>query len=132
MNRYPQDRDARRRMLSAHLHLLDRQVLDVDGTPVSTVDDLEISDIPLDTPLAPGSPAPAIHTLLAGPVLATRIFGGHTPRSRWERIAWRDVADIGTAISLTVAGETLDVTWLERWLRDHVIARIPRGRHDPE
>ena len=44
-------------VLDAQLHLLDRQVLDTDGVPVTTVDDLEITDIPIDEPLR-GTPAP--------------------------------------------------------------------------
>jgi len=32
------------RFTDANLHLLDRQVLDRDGDPVTTVDDLELSD----------------------------------------------------------------------------------------
>ena len=39
------------RTLDAQLHLLDRQVLDSDGVPVTTVDDLELgAPRRLDTP----------------------------------------------------------------------------------
>jgi hypothetical protein len=119
-------------VLDAQLHLLDRQVLDSNGVPVTTVDDVEISDIPLDTPIEPGTPAPTITALLTGPVLATRIFGGRPPRSRWERIPWADVSDIGIVLTLGVDADSLDLTWTERWVRDHIIARIPGGRRDPE
>ena len=44
-------------MLDAHLHLLDRQVLDRDGTPVTTVDDLELDGIELGARIEPGCPA---------------------------------------------------------------------------
>ncbi|MGO7983259.1 hypothetical protein ACC691_35990, partial [Rhizobium johnstonii] len=70
--------------------------------------------------------------LLSGSALATRIFGGRPPASRLHRIPWSDVSDVDIVVSLGVDGETLDVTWVERWMRDHVIARIPGGRHDPE
>lgn len=120
------------RVLDAQLHLLDRTVLDRDDVPVTTVDALEITDIELDTPIEPGSKPPVITALLSGPVLATRIFGGRPPRSRLERIPWSDITDIGTVLKLGVAGDSLDLTWIERWMRDKVIARIPGGRHDPE
>ena len=42
------------RILDAEVHLLDRQVLDKDGMPVTTVDDLELSDIPFGTDLPVG------------------------------------------------------------------------------
>jgi hypothetical protein len=120
------------RLLDAVLHLLDRQVLDREAVPVTTVDDLEITDIQLDAPLQPGTPAPVITALLSGPVLGTRIFGGRPPPSRWKRIPWSDISDVGTVISLRVDGGTLDATWTERWVRDRIIGRIPGGHHDPE
>jgi len=119
------------RTLDAQLHLLDRQVLDVDGVPVTTVDDIEISAPPPDTPIPAGTPAPTLTALLTGPVLGTRIFGGRPPSSRLIRIPWRDVADVGVVIRLGVRGEPLDADWVERGIRDKIIARIPGGRHDP-
>jgi hypothetical protein len=119
------------RTLDAQLHLMDRQVLDHDGVPVTTADDLELSGPALDTELEPGTPAPVLTALLTGPVLGTRIFGGRPPSSRLIRIPWKDVADVGIVIRLGVSGENLDAGWVERWIRDKVIGRIPGGRHDP-
>jgi hypothetical protein len=119
------------RVIDAQLHLLDRQVLDVDGTPLTAVDDLELSDVPFDVDLK-GVEAPVIENLLSGPVLGTRIFGGRPPSSRWHRIPWNAISDLGIALHLKVHGDDLDVTWPERWARDHIISRIPGGRHDPE
>jgi sporulation protein YlmC with PRC-barrel domain len=119
------------RTLDPQLHLMDRQVLDNDGVPVTTVDDLELSGPDLDTDLEPGTPAPVLTALLTGPVLGTRIFGGRPPSSRLIRIPWQDVADVGVVIRLGVSGENLDAGWVERWVRDKIIARIPGGRHDP-
>jgi hypothetical protein len=119
-------------VLDAQLHLLDRQVLDHDGVPVTTVDDVEITGVEFDTPIDADAPAPAISALLTGPVLATRIFGGRPPESRWERIRWSDVADVGIVLTLGVDADSLDLTRTERWVRDKVIGRIPGGRHDPE
>ena len=71
--------------------------------------------------------------LLTGPVLGTRIFGGRPPSSRLIRIPWRDVASVGVVIRLGVSGQGLDADWVERWIRDKIIARIPGsgGRRDP-
>jgi len=118
-------------VLDARLHLLDRQVLDRDRVPVTTVDDLELRGTDGD-PDPTGADTVVLTELLSGPVLATRIFGGRPPASRWHRIGWRHVADVGVSLRLGVRGADLDVTWTERWLRDHVVARIPGGRHDPE
>jgi hypothetical protein len=128
----PTPDDLAGRLLDAQLHLLDRQVIDVHGIPVTTVDDLELADVPYQQDIPPGTPAPEICALLCGPVLATRIFGGRPPASRLERIEWSDVFDVGVTISLTIGGETLDLTWTERWVRDRIIGRIPGGRHDPD
>ena len=97
--------------LDAALHLLDRQVVDVDGLAVCKVDDLEVS-FPHD-----GSP-PAVTRLLAGaaalvPRLSSR--SGQWLRSRWNSlgvqdadrdvpraIALTDVAHLGSAVELAV------------------------------
>ncbi|KON73307.1 hypothetical protein M768_10225 [Cellulosimicrobium cellulans F16] len=121
--------------MDARLHLLSRQVLDVDGEPVTTVDDLEL--VAADAPeggrrdAVPGEPA-EVGAILTGPVLLTRLLGGRPPASRWERVPWSDVGHVGTAIELTVQADSLDLHWTEDWLREHVVGRIPGGRHDPE
>ncbi|WP_350348295.1 hypothetical protein ABIQ69_16935 [Agromyces sp. G08B096] len=121
------------RVLDATLHLLDRQLLDRDGTPITTVDDLELSDdLVFGEPIDHRRPAPVITSILTGPVLATRIFGGRPPSSRWARIPWRLVAEVGVVLRLGSVGTELDAAWTERWVRDRIIARIPGGRHDPE
>ncbi|ARK04049.1 hypothetical protein B8281_04165 [Cellulosimicrobium sp. TH-20] len=132
------------RVVDARLHLLSRQVLDVDGEPVTTVDDLELvasaaaddaapdrspDDGPRDA--VPGEPA-EVGAVLTGPVLVTRLLGGRPPTSRWERVPWSDVGHVGTALELTVRADSLDLHWTEDWLREHVVGRIPGGRHDPE
>ena len=68
----------------------------------------------------------------AATALGTRLFGGRPPASRWYRIPWRDVADVGVTLRLGVRCDGLEVTWVERWLRDHVVGRVPGGRHDPQ
>lgn len=120
------------RYIDAELHLLDRQILDIDDVPVMVVSDVEIDGAELDSPIKRGAPAPTITALLSGPVLATRIFGGRPPLSRLHRIDWSHVVEVGIAISLDIKGSVLDVTWAERWISEHVVGRIPGSTHDPE
>ncbi|GAA2236846.1 hypothetical protein GCM10010401_06180 [Rarobacter faecitabidus] len=124
------------RIIDARLHLLSRQVHDVDDAPVTTVDDLELVG-PVAEDAGPGAVAdgtrPAyVHALLSGAALATRVLGGRAPDSRWHRIPWSLVTEVGTLVRLGTRGEDLDVTWTERWIRDRLIARIPGGKHDPQ
>jgi hypothetical protein len=116
------------RILDAEFQLLDRQVIDSEGDPIVAVDDLELSDIPWDEDIAPGTEAPVVQCLLSGPVLGTRVFGGRPPASRWQRIEWSHVAAIDTAITLDAPSEDFDASWTERWVRDRIIGRIP-GSH---
>ena len=118
------------RIVDARLHLLSRQVLDVDGEPVRTVDDLELAG-PDGGAVVAGQEA-EVAAILVGPLLATRLFGGKVPPSRMPRIAWDDVGHVGTAVELTVSSDRLDADWVEHWLRDRLVGRIPGGRHDPE
>lgn len=118
------------RVLDAGLHLLDRQVLDVRGEPVTAVDDLELTDLQYGERLERARPT--ITSLISGPILTTRLFGGRTPPGRVHRIAWNLVTDVGTVLALDVRGDALEVTWFERWLARNVIGRIPGGGHAPE
>ena len=124
-------RDPDGRGVDAQLHLLDRQMIDRDGVPVSTVDDVELAGVELGEPIDHATP-PTVSALLVGAAVLPRIFGGHMPRSRWDRIPWHDVNRLDTTVELNVDADDLDATWLERWFRDVVIARIPGGRHAPE
>ncbi|MCB7135842.1 hypothetical protein [Cellulosimicrobium marinum] len=121
---------SRTRIVDARLHLLSRQVLDVDGEPVTTLDDLELVGADGGA-VVPGQEA-RVRAIVAWPVLVTRVLGGHPPASRRAEIAWSDVGHVGTAVELTVRADDLDVSWAERWVRDHVVRRIPGGTHDPE
>ncbi len=117
-------------LLDARLSLLDRQVLDLDGEPVGVVDDLELDD-PGPGVLEPGTEAPAVRALVHGPIVLERIFGGRRPDAHLLRIGWDTVAGLGSAVELAVPASDLPRPWLEGWLRDRVIARIPGGRHVP-
>ena len=119
------------RIVDAQLDLLDRQILDPDDVPVTTVDDLELTEPEDRGRLDPDRP-PVLTSLLTGPVLGTRVFGGRPPDSRFERIPWETVSEIDVTVRIGVRADSLDATWVERWVRDHIIGRIPGGRHDPE
>ncbi|MFG2166183.1 hypothetical protein [Micromonospora chersina] len=114
--------------------LLDRQILDRDGEPVGKVDDVE---------LALGEDGtPYVAALLVGQqALGDRIGGGF---GRWLagtarrlapdpsrgpiRIPYDLVAELNSAVNLSVSRELLPDPPLETWLRDHLIARIPGAR----
>lgn len=114
-------------LLDARLHLLDRQLLDAGGEPVGIVDDLEIEGVEAcDGPV--GDNTPRVTGLLTGQVLVTRIFGGRPPRSRLQPLAWATVRKVGTVVQLSSDSDSLDSLWVERWLRDRIITRIPGGR----
>jgi hypothetical protein len=119
------------RWLDAQLHLLDRQVLDVDGVPTAVVDDLELSEVPFGQEIPIDTRPPVVTALLSGAAIATRIFGGRPPESRMQRTPWGHVVEVGVVIKLGVMRDTLDLAWTERWVRNHIIGRIPGGRHIP-
>ena len=82
----------------------------------------------MDVDVAAAAPAPLVTGILTGQVLATRIFGGRPPRAKLQAIPWRLVTKVGTVVQLSANGEDFDSRWLEHWLRDHIIRRIPGGR----
>nr|WP_274636277.1 hypothetical protein [Microbacterium bovistercoris] len=124
-------RDPEGRGIDARLHLLDRQMLDRDQKPVSTVDDVELDGATIGEPVDHAQP-PTVTAILVGAAVLPRIFGGAMPRSRWARIDWEHVTALDTVIELNDAAEELDAVWLERWIRDRIIAHIPGGAHAPE
>ena len=73
-------------VLDAHLHVLDRQVLDRDGMPVTTADDLELEGIELGRPIEPGAPPPFVSAILevTGSTSASAVLSGNgiAPPSR--------------------------------------------------
>jgi hypothetical protein len=121
------------RVLSAGLDLLDRQLVDPEGLMAGNVDDLELE-------LREVGP-PEVVSILAGPGALARRLGGRLgawmasahdllkdPERRGPaRISFGVVAGIGSQVDLTVGREDLDTFEFERWVRDHIIAKIPGG-----
>jgi hypothetical protein len=127
-NEFPDAPHPAGRLLDARLHLLDRQLLDDAGEPVGIVDDLDLDGVAVGAEIAPGTPAPHIGRILTGQVLATRIFGGQPPQAKLQPLPWTIVAKVGTVVRLHRTDQPFDGLWVERWLRDHIIGRIPGGR----
>jgi len=119
-------------LLDARLHLLDRQLLNDDETPVGIVDDIVLDGVDLDQDIPDGADAPRATAILSGQVVATRIFGGFPPLERLQEIPWKLVAAVGVVVRLKPNDMTFDADWMERWLRDRVVKHIPGGRDAAE
>jgi hypothetical protein len=121
------------RELWAHLHLLDRQIVDVDGISTAKVDDLEFS--------TPDDPVglPVLTAVLCGSAALSRRFSRRLAREvellRRVFVAVEDpgparidmslVKHIGPALEITVGRQELEVTLLDRWLARNVLSFIP-------
>jgi hypothetical protein len=126
------------RVLYAHLHLLDRQLVDPNDRLVGKVDDLEIA-------LDDGG-RPYITAILCGPLALGPRLGGRL--GRWitsiaarlqpgadpapHRIDLGVVTDIGSSVRVSRRRSELDVEPLEHWVDTHVISRIPGSGHASE
>ena len=128
------------RVLFLHLQLLDRQVVDPDGEPVCKVDDLELD---LDDEGRPYVTAILIGPRALGPrlggrigrwvtAIAARLSEKEAETSATQRLDFGLVTEIDSAITVSRPVDELDVRPLERWVDDHVIARIPGSRHASE
>jgi hypothetical protein len=135
------------RVLHADLELLDRQLRDRDGRLCGKVDDLELTRAESGTIY--------VTALLSGPGTLWRRLGaerlgrwleqfrreqaasGHAATDEPEasdpgRISIGLVHRIGPVIDLAVSADDLASSESERWVRDHVIGRIPGSRHEAE
>jgi hypothetical protein len=127
------------RQIYAALHLLDRQLVDRDGVLCGNVDDLELTETEEGLVY--------VSAVVSGPgALWYRL--GRRRLGRWwrdhigaligttepdpDRIAVRHVAEIGSAITLSIDAGTLPSLAGERWVRDHIIGHIPGSRHDAD
>jgi hypothetical protein len=125
--------------LDAGLSLLDRQIVDKDGMMAGKVDDLELS-FPRE-----GDGPPFVTAILSGPgALAGRIGGRlgrwiesvrrrlHPDEPEPARISFGVVKRIASSVEIAVSAEDLDASRSERWVREHVISRIPGAEHEAE
>ncbi|GAA4165024.1 hypothetical protein GCM10022286_27590 [Gryllotalpicola daejeonensis] len=131
-SRLPVDDSPRGTVLDAHLHLLDRQIVDPNGMPIAVVDDLELDGVEDGPQDASGAVRVTVRGLVTGPVLWTRIFGGRAPEHRYDELPWSDVGELGVVIRVDKPADSYEASWTERWVRERVIGRIPGGRHAPD
>jgi sporulation protein YlmC with PRC-barrel domain len=109
--------------------LLDRQIVDRDGTPVGKVDDLELTGAVV-TALLTGQQAlgPRFGGVL-GRWIRNTAYRLDVDRIGPRRIPYHLVARVDSAVHLSVRVELLDPPPLERWLDEHLIGRIPGADH---
>ena len=110
--------------------VLDAQLVDRVQEKVGRVDALVLE-------LEPGKPPRVATILIGGAVRAERIGRWYVAlRRAWRgmfgqreehvsRIPFDKVRRIGDTIELDVEEKTLESEHLERWLKDHVVCRIP-------
>ena len=124
------------RELDLNLHLLDRQVVDVNGLMVCNVDDLELTTDERGRLI--------VTAILVGPRALGPRIGGRL--GRWiasiagriadtdgpPRIDFNTVTEIGSDIRLRVPRRQLDAAPLEDWVVRYVVARIPGSRHESQ
>jgi sporulation protein YlmC with PRC-barrel domain len=118
------------RAVDAALHLLDRQILDIDLLPVAKVDDVECTIREPDA-------LPIVTALLCGPAAWGPRVGGRlgawivavhrriTGRNRPVRIPFQLVKRIESSVDLTIDRDASGAVALDHWVRRHVIGRIP-------
>lgn len=116
--------------------VLDKLVLDRDKHNMGRVDSLVLE-------LRDDGPPRVVYLEMGGVALAKRLGGfgqwlamriasiGHAPHSRERqpfRVAWDHVREIGPAnIVVSLDAEASRAFAWERWLRDHVVRRVPGG-----
>jgi hypothetical protein len=120
-------------VIDAHLHLLDRQIVDRDGVLVGKVDDLELTPVP--------DGYPVVSAILCGPMALGPRIGGRIgvwviaiarrlrPHSDNApvRIGFGAVAELSSVIKLTITAEEAGTHRLEDWCREKVVTRLPGG-----
>ena len=128
------------RVIDVGLEVLDRQIVDSDGRLAGKVDDLELA-FPEG-----GTGSPYVVAIISGPGALAHRLGGrlgawieaahgrlHEERPpRAARVPFSVVKSIGNHVEVSVARDTLESDRLERWVRDHVIGRIPGAKHAAE
>jgi sporulation protein YlmC with PRC-barrel domain len=106
--------------------VLDQQVIDTEGRQMGRVDGIVLE-------LRPGEPARVTHLVVGGTTLLWRLhrglagwverkLGGEGHR---VRIPWSGVVKIGIDVKVDMDAEQSPALHWERWVRDHIIGRIP-------
>ena len=106
--------------------VLDQQVIDAQGHQMGKVDGIVLQ-------LGERAPTRVAFVVIGGTTLLWRI---HPGLARWaerrlggeghlDRIPWSKVVKIGVDVKVDVMAERSPALHWERWVRDHVIGRIP-------
>jgi sporulation protein YlmC with PRC-barrel domain len=110
--------------------VLDQQVIDRDGMPMGRVDGIVLR-------IRQDRPPTIARLVVGGPTPLRRISRGLARRvERWRRrwgpaeregfeVPWRQVLKVGIDVKLDVEAERTPATAWERWVRDHIVSRIP-------
>lgn len=120
------------RVLHAGLSLLDRQLVDRNGRLCGKVDDLELTD-PDDEGrvyvaailTGPGALLLRMGRLRLGGWLRRFVRVEADGRAAAGRIPFSRVADVGNHVTLSLDSEEVPTFAGERWVRDHVVGKIP-------
>jgi sporulation protein YlmC with PRC-barrel domain len=114
--------------------LLDKQLLDRNGREAGKVDGvvLEMREGRLTVAMLEVG-WPALARRLGDPVArwTERLFGRHSI-GKTHRIPWSRVLSKGRDIKIDLDAERSALLATERWLRAHVVGRMPGGRHGKE
>jgi sporulation protein YlmC with PRC-barrel domain len=110
--------------------VLDKELFDRDSCLMGRVDGIVIE-------YPQGKQPRMVRLEMGGEILAARVAHWLVPPARWLRrsfgprrtasvaIDWKHVQRMGRDIHLDIAESETDALAWERWLADHVIARIP-------
>jgi len=125
------------RRLYGALHLLDRQIVDVDGCLAGKVDDVELersADGESFHVVAILSGAGALGPRLGGRLgrFVAAVHGRLADERIPARVPFGVVSDLGNHVTVTLDREHLESNRLEAWTRDHVVDHFPGARHAPE
>jgi sporulation protein YlmC with PRC-barrel domain len=107
-------------------NVLDQQVIDAQGHQMGKVDGIVLE-------LRDKAPARVAFVVVGGTTLLWRI---HRGLARWAerrlggegnvaRIPWNKVVKIGVDVKVDVEAERSPALHWERWVRDHILRRIP-------
>jgi hypothetical protein len=126
------------RRLDAALRLLDRQLVDRDGRLCGKVDDLELerqddgSLVVTAILTGPGALGPRLPGVLGRVTVAAwrRLHGDAEPGA--SRIPFERVAEIDSAVHVTMSRVEAPTYGLERWARENVVEKLPGAGDAPD
>jgi sporulation protein YlmC with PRC-barrel domain len=106
--------------------VLDQQVIDAHDHQMGKVDGVVLE-------LRPGEAARVTHIVIGGTTLLWRLnrrLAAWAERKRGgeghaTHVPWRQVVKIGIDVKVDLEAERSPAHWWERWLREHVVGRIP-------